>query len=356
MTGGGPRVASNRFGLVSKLNRTQPKPFRRVSNGKCKNDRTLRPHSKAGAARDQETIMKKLTLTLLAAASMAAAIPAAASAQPAWQAINQRQANLYQRIDAGVARGDLTRPEAIRLQAEFNAIARLEASYRATGGLSLDEQRDLDRRFDALSSRIRFERNDQQAQGQSRQGAWQAINQRQANLYQRIDAGVARGDLTRPEAIRLQAEFNAIARLEASYRATGGLSLEEQRDLDRRFDALSARIRFERNDQQAQGQPGQGVWQNINQRQANLDRRIDRALRDGRISNREARSLRAEFQVIARLEAQYRSTAPGLTRNERADLDRRFDLLSSRIKMEQRDGDRRGGDRYGYGYGPGGYR
>jgi len=92
---------------------------------------------------------------------------------------------------------------------------------------------------------------------------------------------------------------------------------------------------------------GGGQWQNINARQQRLDRRIDRALRDGRISMREARSLRAEFIAIARLEQRYRATGPGLTMRERADLDRRFDMLSSRIRVEATDG-----NRYGYGYGP----
>jgi len=210
------------------------------------------------AAKDQENdLVKKFTLTLLAAASLAAAIPAAASAQQAWQNINQRQHVLFQRIDVGVMRGDLTRAEAARLKSEFNGIVRLEANYRATGGLSLAERRDLDRRFDQLSARIRFERNDRQVQGP-------------------------------------------------------------------------------------------GIWQSINQRQANLDRRIDAALRDRRISPREAHSLRREFQAIARLESQYRSSAPGLTVRERTDLDRRFDQLSARIQIEQRDN-----NRYGQGYGQG---
>jgi len=80
-------------------------------------------------------------------------------------------------------------------------------------------------------------------------GAWRSINARQAQLDRRIDAGVRRGDLTPREAVRLRAEFREIAYLEARYRRTGGgLSMWERQDLDRRFDRLSARIRFERND------------------------------------------------------------------------------------------------------------
>ena len=65
----------------------------------------------------------------MAVAASALAVAAPASAQ-AWQSINQRQANLDARIDAGVRSGDLTRSEATRLRGEFNDLARLEERYR----------------------------------------------------------------------------------------------------------------------------------------------------------------------------------------------------------------------------------
>ena len=76
---------------------------------------------------------------------------------------------------------------------------------------------------------------------------WQSINLRQRQLDQRIDVGVRNGQLSRREAVRLRAEFRQIARLEASYRR-GGLTQWERADLDRRFDRLSAQIRYERRD------------------------------------------------------------------------------------------------------------
>ena len=84
-------------------------------------------------------------------------------------------------------------------------------------------------------------------------------------------------------------------------------------------------------------------WVSINERQAMLDRRIDRGMRDGSLNRREARSLRMEFNQIAQLESRYRSN--GLSGWERADLDRRFDRLSARIQGERHD------DQYGAGYG-----
>ena len=105
--------------------------------------------------------MKKLTLMIAGLGIAAATVPAVASAQGygGWQTINARQDNLDRRIDVGIRNGSLNRKEAYRLRSDFRALANLEARYRR-GGLSLGERRDLDRRFDALSARIRYERHD----------------------------------------------------------------------------------------------------------------------------------------------------------------------------------------------------
>ncbi len=84
-----------------------------------------------------------------------------------------------------------------------------------------------------------------------------------------------------------------------------------------------------------------GNWQNLNQRKANLDRRIDNGIRNGALSRREAVRLRGEFSQLLRLEANYRRG--GLTQWERTDLDRRFDRLSNQIRNERRDRDNRRG-------------
>lgn len=61
--------------------------------------------------------MKKLLAMAVAASALAFAAPASAQG---WQSINQRQAQLDQRIDVGVRNGSLTRNEGVRLRAEFN--------------------------------------------------------------------------------------------------------------------------------------------------------------------------------------------------------------------------------------------
>lgn len=114
--------------------------------------------------------MKKFSLVLAGLGIAAASVPAIAAPAPhfasyqgGWQNINARQAKLEARINQGIRSGSLTRAEAARLRAQFRDLNRLEARYRATRpGLTLAERRDLDRRFDALASRIRFEKHDRQ--------------------------------------------------------------------------------------------------------------------------------------------------------------------------------------------------
>ncbi|MEG8040844.1 hypothetical protein QP166_16425 [Sphingomonas sp. LR60] len=86
-------------------------------------------------------------------------VPVAASAAP-WQSINARQARLDQRIDQGIRTGKLDRREATRLRRDSRQLVQLETRYRRSGGLSNWERQDLNRRFDALSARVRWDKHD----------------------------------------------------------------------------------------------------------------------------------------------------------------------------------------------------
>lgn len=105
--------------------------------------------------------MNKFT-KLIAGFGLATAVvvPSVASAQ-SWVNINARQSRLDSRIDQGIRSGALTRREAVNLRSEFRGLSRLEARYRA-GGLNNWERNDLNRRFDALSAKVRFNKHDRQ--------------------------------------------------------------------------------------------------------------------------------------------------------------------------------------------------
>lgn len=89
-----------------------------------------------------------------------------------------------------------------------------------------------------------------------------------------------------------------------------------------------------------------GGWRgsNLDQRQAQLERRIDWGVRNGSLDRTEANYLRTEARRIGWVESRYR--VDGLNGWERADLDRRLDRLSDNIRKQTHD------TQYGYGYGP----
>ncbi len=101
--------------------------------------------------------MKKIALLIAGLGIATTALPAAAQG---WQSVNQRQAQIERRIDQGIRSGALSRREAVNLRGEFRQIAQLEQRYRRSNGLSMSERRDLDRRFDALSRKVRIDKND----------------------------------------------------------------------------------------------------------------------------------------------------------------------------------------------------
>ncbi len=83
----------------------------------------------------------------------------------------------------------------------------------------------------------------------------------------------------------------------------------------------------------------------INGRQQALRQRLDRGIERGRLTRREAESLRYELRDINRMERQFRASH-GLNPREIAILDVRLDRLERRMRAEMRDD-----QRYGYGYG-----
>lgn len=80
-------------------------------------------------------------------------------------------------------------------------------------------------------------------------GAEAGIEQREWRQQARIRQGIASGELTRREAIRLESNAAAIERQERAMRHSGaGLTPCERARLNRRLDAQSARIYEEKHD------------------------------------------------------------------------------------------------------------
>ena len=102
--------------------------------------------------------------TLIAAAATVASL--AASAQPFARidtsVIDARQARQEERIQAGVARGDLSRREARVLEQGQREIARAEARAKVDGRVTPREMRELVAMLDRADAQIRALRHEPQ--------------------------------------------------------------------------------------------------------------------------------------------------------------------------------------------------
>jgi len=183
------------------------------------------------------------TNTLLLAATAALTLGASAASAQAWMPMIERQAILNDRVDAGLATGEITGAEARMVRDDMASLVALEGRYRY-GGLTARERLDLDRRFGLIDDQMRLA---VRTSGVGPAGGAAAMEDRKLDIDARIDQGARSGELTGAEAAALRDEFNDIARVEASYRVDG-LSPEERADLNRRFDDLSAEIRVARTD------------------------------------------------------------------------------------------------------------
>ena len=231
--------------------------------------------------------------------------------------LSERRATLDARIDAGVRNGSLTRRDADQLRAEYNELVRIEASYAADGRLTAQEQADLSDRYDTLSRSVRQEvrGNDYDDDDDRR---WRPLAERRANFETQIERALDDRSISRTEATRLRADFQALVQLEASY-GRNGLDARETADLRSRYQGLRARL----NDDDGGGSVGQ------EDRWAGIERRIALGQRSGGISTSEAVRMRAELGDLIRLEAAYASG--GQTADERDYLARRYSDVSARL-------------------------
>lgn len=97
-----------------------------------------------------------VSLVLSAVASLA---QAQGTATPV---IDQRQANQQQRINQGVASGELNKREARRLQRQQNAVQRAEDKAKADGVVTAGERKKITKMQDQTSKNIARQKHDAQ--------------------------------------------------------------------------------------------------------------------------------------------------------------------------------------------------
>jgi hypothetical protein len=198
----------------------------------------------------------------------------------------ERREALEARIDAGIRDGSLNRTEANRLVAEYNALVQLESRYAADGRLTTQERNDLRTRYNALSQRVGDARDDG---GYGDDYGWRSLGDQRAAFNARVDAALGDRRISRTEASRLRADFDALVRIETGYERDG-LSDRERQDLTTRLADLDRRIGDVVNDG-GYGNDGRAIA---------LEARITAGERNGSISRAEASRLRTELADLTR--------------------------------------------------------
>jgi hypothetical protein len=123
----------------------------------------------------------------------------------------------------------------------------------------------------------------------------------------------------------------------AAVTAAAPVAAQPYRDYDR-GDRYEQGDRWDRGDRYEQRDRwDRGGYTNFDQRRHRIDRRIERNLRDGDLTRREAIRLSEQLIVIERLQTRYAQN--GFSRWEVADLNRRLDYLEQRVYAEARDGE-----------------
>ncbi len=220
------------------------------------------------------------------------------------------------RIDADVRSGVLDRNSATRLNAEYDALVRLESQYGADRRFTPQEVSELNSRYDALTASL-------EAGGYADDlGGYQSVVDGRADFDARVDAAVRARTLTRVEATRLRADYAALIQTEAGYQS-GGLNSREREDIESRLDAMDARV----------GGTIAGGGSIALDPRARLSE-IERALGSGSFSGSVATQIRVEHGDLVRLEAAYARSQPSA--DDRAYLDRRLADLEARARVTVR--------------------
>lgn len=99
----------------------------------------------------------------------------------------------------------------------------------------------------------------------------------------------------------------------------------------------------------ASATPFRPEYDNLHARQAQIAQQIDFGQRSGRLTFGEARGLRDQLRQVDYMEARF--SRGGLNFRERAELDRRLDMVQADLQRELHDRDHRGDghrDRHGW--------
>jgi uncharacterized protein HemX len=112
-----------------------------------------------------ENTMKFHTLVAALSLALAGSVFAQTTTQATMPRVDKREANQQQRIDKGVASGQLNQKEATRLENGQARVNQAEANAKADGKVTRREKKHLDHMQDKQSRKIKRQKHDQQKAG-----------------------------------------------------------------------------------------------------------------------------------------------------------------------------------------------
>ena len=154
--------------------------------------------------------------------------------------IDRAQQAISARIQQGMASGHITPSEARDLMRRDRDIEQRESRFKANGNITAQERQQLRTELNTLAAEV--ERKMNNSEFNARPGTTTGIDNRQANLSQRIDEGIRSGRINQREANRLQRRERDIARHEVSYKSDGVVTQQERRRLRNEINQLSNQL------------------------------------------------------------------------------------------------------------------
>ena len=166
------------------------------------------------------------------------------------------------------------------------------------------------------------------------------IDQAQQDIGARIQQGLQAGRITPSEAQILYRRDRDIQAREAQFKANGSTTPQERQALRTELGNLNADVeRMISNNSNVNSNAARTP--DVDNRQENLSQRIDRGVRSGRISQREARRLHMRERTIAQHEARFKSDGV-VTGQERRQLRDELSALNRDLERMLNNAGRRG--------------
>ena len=163
------------------------------------------------------------------------------------------------------------------------------------------------------------------------------IDQSQQAVSVRIQQGMQSGHITPSEARDLYARDRDIGNREVRYKSDGNVTQQERQQLRADMSGLSAEVERLIANNAVVGRSGSTPG--IDNREYQINQRIDEGVRTGRISQREAAKLQNRSRQIARHEASFKADGV-LTQQERRQLRDELAELRERVERKMQNGRR----------------